>query len=171
MRSYERRIHLRTSTLFTVFSLACSAGSTKRVERSKPATSPGAGPSVGPAKVQEHWSGRREDSWGPPDEEHRWSGRREDSWGPSDENSNLDRSMIATAVAKVKPQAIACGAEFAAKGSVRIRITVAPDGHVANASVETAPDPSLGACVATAMKSAVFEKTHRGGSFTYPFTF
>jgi len=103
--------------------------------------------------------------------EQRWSGRPEDSWGPADANSGLDRSMIATAVDKVKPQALACSTKSSAKGKIKIHVEVAPDGHVTSTLVESAPDPALGACVASAMQNAVFGRTQSGGSFTYPFTF
>ena len=104
--------------------------------------------------------------------ETRWSGRREDSWGPGDDASSfLDRSMIVAAVDPMKPQVKACGAKTAATGTVQVRLKVSPDGRVASATVKSAPDPALGACVASAIAKAVFPRTDLGGTFTYPFTF
>jgi hypothetical protein len=42
---------------------------------------------------------------------------------------------------------------------------------VSDASVETSPDATLGACVAAAAKRAVFPKTQTGGSFGIPYQF
>jgi hypothetical protein len=42
---------------------------------------------------------------------------------------------------------------------------------VENVSVASTPDPTLGACVASAVQKATFEPTQLGGSFSYPFAF
>ena len=83
----------------------------------------------------------------------------------------LDKSMVKTGVEKVKPRVIACGEKNAAKGTVKVTLTVGPDGVVKDASVAESPAPDLGACVATALRSAQFTKTKMGGTFTYPFVF
>lgn len=83
----------------------------------------------------------------------------------------LDKVMVRTGIEGVKPRVIACGEKFAAKGTVKISMTVSPEGVVKSASVEDAPAPELGTCVATALKSASFAKTAKGGTFVYPFVF
>ena len=84
---------------------------------------------------------------------------------------SLDKSMVRAGVERVKPRVVACGEKSPVKGTVRISLAVAPDGAVTTASVADAPDPALGACVLSAMKSAKFGKTVNGASFTYPFAF
>ncbi len=91
-------------------------------------------------------------------------------------NSNLperlnDSGDIKAGIAKVRGRVSACGDKSNAKGQVKIRIKVSPSGSVSSASVSSAPDKALGACVASACKSAKFIKTQKGGSFTYPFVF
>jgi TonB family protein len=71
----------------------------------------------------------------------------------------------------VKPRVISCGEKISAKGTVRISLTVGPDGVVKDASVVESPAPELGNCVATALRAAHFDKSAKGGSFTYPFVF
>lgn len=83
----------------------------------------------------------------------------------------LDRAMISTAIAAVKPRVTACGDRSSAKGNVKVHVKVGGDGRVSNVSVQTTPDASLGSCVAAAVKRASFAKTERGGSFSYPFVF
>jgi hypothetical protein len=84
---------------------------------------------------------------------------------------SLDKVMVRTGIEGVKPRVIACGEKFAAKGTVKIALTVSPEGAVKAASVEDSPAAELGACVATALKSASFAKTAKGGTFVYPFVF
>jgi TonB family protein len=83
----------------------------------------------------------------------------------------LDKSMVRTGVEQVKPRVIACGEKNTAKGTVKVTLTVGPDGVVKDASVAESPAPDLGACVAKALRSAQFMKTKMGGTFTYPFVF
>ena len=83
----------------------------------------------------------------------------------------LDRTMVKEGVERMKPRVIACGDKHPAKGTVKLSITVGPDGTVSDASVTDAPDPALGECVAAALKKATFGKTINGASFVYPFVF
>jgi molybdenum cofactor biosynthesis protein B len=101
-------------------------------------------------------------------------------WKPSDSGfkpktgglpEELDKSMVKSGVETVKPRVIACGEKGAAKGTVRVSLTVGPDGVVKDASVVEAPAPELGNCVASALRAARFDKSAKGGSFTYPFVF
>jgi len=83
----------------------------------------------------------------------------------------LDKPMVRAGVQTVKARVVTCGEKSKSKGTVRIAMTVSPDGSVTAASVESAPDPALGSCVADAMRAARFGKSVQGGSFTYPFAF
>jgi len=84
----------------------------------------------------------------------------------------LTRSMVREAVAKVKARISACSDKApAAKGTVKVSVTVGGDGNVSDVNVQEAPDPALGSCVAAAMQAAKFGKSKAGGSFTYPFVF
>ncbi|MEO8549936.1 MAG: molybdopterin-binding protein, partial [Kofleriaceae bacterium] len=87
------------------------------------------------------------------------------------QNEALDKVQVRTGIEGVKPRVIACGEKNAARGTVKIAMTVSPEGVVKQATVEDAPAPELGACVAQALKSASFAKTAKGGSFVYPFVF
>ena len=83
----------------------------------------------------------------------------------------LNRAMVTSGIAKVKPVVIVCGEQAGAKGSVKLAIEVAADGHVTKVSVTTTPDDQLGACVAGAIRKTTFAPTQNGATFTYPFTF
>jgi TonB family protein len=83
----------------------------------------------------------------------------------------LDRSMVKAGVEKIKPKVVACGEQHAAKGTVKIAVTVDPEGNVKAASVSESPDAGLGECVAGAMRNAKFGKSVKGGEFNYPFAF
>ena len=87
------------------------------------------------------------------------------------QTESLDKVQVRTGIEGVKPRVIACGEKFAAKGTVKISMTVNPAGMVVDASVEDSPAPELGTCVATALKAASFAKTAKGGTFVYPFVF
>lgn len=83
----------------------------------------------------------------------------------------LDKGAVRAGVDTMKPVVIGCGEKFASKGTVRVSMEVAPDGHVTSASVDDSPDAQLGACVATALRKAHFAKSQNGASFVYPFVF
>jgi TonB family protein len=84
---------------------------------------------------------------------------------------HLDKAMVKSGIEPMKPRVIACGEKNAAKGTVKISLTVAPNGSVTDASVADSPDPALGACVAAALRHASFAKTVNGSTFVYPFAF
>jgi hypothetical protein len=84
---------------------------------------------------------------------------------------SLDRQLIVAGVGAVKPQIQACGAKTGGTGMVKVAVKVAPDGHVASATVRQADNVKLGECVAAAMQRALFGPTQTGGSFSYPFVF
>ena len=84
---------------------------------------------------------------------------------------NLDKMMVRAGVEKVKPRVVSCGEKAAAKGTVKITLTVSPAGAVTSAEVAETPEAGLGNCVLGAMKSASFGKSVNGGTFTYPFVF
>jgi TonB family protein len=79
--------------------------------------------------------------------------------------------MVQAGIERVKPRVIACGEGAAAKGTVRVAVTVAADGSVAAADVTESPSTELGSCVVAAMRFGKFAKTSLGGSFVYPFVF
>ena len=85
----------------------------------------------------------------------------------------LDKVAVRTAVDTMKPVVQTCGERFHAKGRgvVKIRLEVAPDGHVTSSSVEESPDTGLGACVAEALRRVHFPSSRDGASFSYPYTF
>lgn len=85
--------------------------------------------------------------------------------------AKLDKAMVTSGIAKVKPVVIRCGETHGVKGQVKISVTVSPSGDVTSATVAASPDDALGACVANAVKKASFATTETGGSFTYPFVF
>jgi TonB family protein len=84
---------------------------------------------------------------------------------------DLDRAAVRSGMEKVKPAVVACGEKTGAKGTVKIAVTVAPEGNVTSSEVAESPDSGLGSCVAAAIKRASFSKSVNGGSFTYPFVF
>jgi TonB family protein len=84
---------------------------------------------------------------------------------------SLDKSMVKAGIEKVKPKVVACGEKIAAKGMVKLAITVGPEGNISDISVSESPDPALGECVLAAVKRASFGKSVNGASFTYPFAF
>lgn len=84
----------------------------------------------------------------------------------------LDKTMITTGMGKAKAAVIRCGeAHPAAKGIVRIAVTISGAGSVTEASVSEAPDAALGECVAAAIRKTSFTATETGASVTYPFKF
>lgn len=88
-----------------------------------------------------------------------------------DTPETLDKTMVRAGVNGVKPKVQKCGEKIAAKGTVKISMTVSPEGAVTEASVADSPDAALGQCVVAAMKLAKFGKSLSGASFTYPFVF
>jgi hypothetical protein len=91
---------------------------------------------------------------------------------PGDLPQYIDKAMISAGVAKVKGRIMSCADKFPdAKGSVKIKVKVSPDGGIDSSSIVTSPDPGLGACVSSAMNAASFAKTQQGGTFNYPFMF
>jgi len=83
----------------------------------------------------------------------------------------IDRAIVSAGIASVRPRVDACGEKIDASGVVKVDVTVAPDGRVANVTVKEAPDVALGKCVAAAVQTAKFAATHVGGKFAYPFVF
>ncbi len=89
----------------------------------------------------------------------------------SDLPEGLDRAMISNGIAAVKARVTSCGDKSPAKGKVKVKVVVGPDGKVSGVTVETTPDQALGTCVGAAVQKASFSKTQKGGSFSYPFVF
>lgn len=99
------------------------------------------------------------------------SGGANDSSRGAEQQPDLDRSIISIAMDRVKASALKCGEWSSAKGVVKIRVNVSASGKVSDVTVVESPDAALGACVAAAALKASFPQTHRGGAFTYPFSF
>jgi outer membrane biosynthesis protein TonB len=83
----------------------------------------------------------------------------------------LTRDSIWNGMALVKARVAACRDRSPARGKVRVRVGVGANGLVTSVRVDETPDAALGACVAAAVRLAVFPSTHQGGSFSYPFVF
>lgn len=83
----------------------------------------------------------------------------------------VDRDTITAGIDSIRAQVEACGRRSTAKGYVKVRVLVSPTGRAEDVVIQSAPDGVLGACVASAVRSAIFEPTHHGGAFTYPFLF
>lgn len=81
---------------------------------------------------------------------------------------SLDRAAISKAMARHKPDVLACGAKESQGGNVKVRVIVSPGGSVTSVSVEGATD-ALGDCIAGVLDKATFPKTQKGGAFSYPF--
>lgn len=84
---------------------------------------------------------------------------------------NLQKPQIKAGIAKVRAKVMACGEQFPTKGTVKLSISVDPEGQITELDVVASPDDGLGSCVAAAVRMATFAKTEAGGSFTQPFVF
>jgi hypothetical protein len=82
----------------------------------------------------------------------------------------LDRKMIVDGVNSVKPRIMAC-ATSEIRGTLKVRVRVAPSGAVTSVTIAATPDQKLGSCVHDVMTSILFMPTQNGGSFSYPFVF
>ena len=103
------------------------------------------------------------------DDTRRW--RKPPPRSPSQGPVTLDRAMISTTIAAVKPAVTACNASGRAKGIVKVRVLVGPDGAPTTVTVMQGVDPPVDACVAAAIQQARFPPTDQGGAFSYPFVF
>jgi hypothetical protein len=83
----------------------------------------------------------------------------------------LDRATISAGIAAVRSRVAACEQPSTPKGKVKVRVRVSPAGSIDRVLVESTPDATLGACVASALRTAIFDPTQHGGSFSYPFVF
>ncbi len=84
---------------------------------------------------------------------------------------SLDRDAITAAMNSVRAEVMRCGDQHPAKGVVKVRVHVQPDGVADEVTDETTPDEDLGMCVAGAVNQARYPQTKNGGSFNYPFKF
>jgi TonB family protein len=82
-----------------------------------------------------------------------------------------ERSHIKNGISKVRKQVSACMRDRDDAGTVKVNVSVASTGKVAEVSVLQAPNERIGKCVADAVRRAVFVETKEGGSFVYPFVF
>jgi TonB family protein len=90
----------------------------------------------------------------------------------ADNPEHLDRAAISSGISKIKPKVLACRDKAPdAKGQVKVKVAVAPEGKVTSATIDQTPNEALGTCVAEVMKTAKFGASKNGGSFIYPFLF
>ncbi len=99
-------------------------------------------------------------SHGKPLQEPKGGGSLPDQPARGDLKAGLDRVMT-----KVRR----CVDKTGASGTVRVKLTVTPDGKVGEVAVTEAPTDALGACVANEARRATFPKSQRGVTFVYPF--
>ena len=85
--------------------------------------------------------------------------------------ASLDRAMVRAGIDTIKPRVVGCGETSGVTGTVKIGVTVTPEGAVSGTEVKDTPDAALGTCVATALRNAKFGTSINGGTFTYPFVF
>ena len=79
------------------------------------------------------------------------------------------RGDLKAAMDRVLSKVRRCFDTAGASGTVRVKLTVTPDGKVGAVDVTEAPSEALGACVANEARRATFPKSQRGVTFVYPF--
>jgi hypothetical protein len=84
---------------------------------------------------------------------------------------SLDRAMVRAGIDTIKPRVVKCGEQSGVAGTVKIGVTVTAEGVVRGTEVKETPEAALGACVASALRTAKFGASVEGGTFTYPFVF
>ena len=84
--------------------------------------------------------------------------------------AHLDRELAARGIGTVTPRLRGCR-HSSDPGEVVVNISVAARGCVVAVAIESASDPDLGTCVATALGYATFAATETGGAFRYPYKF
>ena len=82
----------------------------------------------------------------------------------------LDRTMIANAIARVKPLLAACGTGFPG-ANVLIHVAVEPNGSVGTVKVSKSPEDWLTWCVTQRVMATEFPITGTGGRFAFPIAF
>lgn len=88
-------------------------------------------------------------------------------------DDGLNRQQLKAGMDKVKEEVAGCGRAYSkVKGTVKVRIEVAPDGHVEKAKFYVSPDRALGACIVAVIKNkATFDASKAGAHFDYPYVF
>lgn len=84
---------------------------------------------------------------------------------------SLTASSIRAGLEPVKAPALRCAQPSSAGSLVKVHVKVTPDGRVDSVDVVATRDPAVGACVASAVRQAQFDRTQRGGGFVIPFAF
>jgi TonB family protein len=81
--------------------------------------------------------------------------------------------MSRETVAEVKEEVFSrCRESSPAKGDVKVRVKVAPDGNITNVQVVSTPDVILGNCVKDVIqKKAKFPSTKEGGDTDWKVNF
>lgn len=78
----------------------------------------------------------------------------------------VSETAINEALENVRQRVSACGQKSHAIGTVKLRVSVDPDGSVDRVDVRSTPDPNLGECTANAVRQAEFPRTRRGAEFS-----
>ena len=84
---------------------------------------------------------------------------------------SLNPAMITEGLATARDELRGCLSQSPARGTVKLAVSVGPDGRVTSVSIKAAPDRTLALCAATAVQNAIFPPTRSGGAFGYPFVF
>jgi hypothetical protein len=95
---------------------------------------------------------------------------------PSSADSNLpdrlEQSDIINGMKAVNGRVMACNDRTRVPGAFKVKITVAADGRVSNASAGSPVAGTAAAgCVENAVRGARFKKTKNSITFNYPYTF
>ena len=86
-------------------------------------------------------------------------------------NGDLGDAIWGDGISKVWSQVWTCGNATKIGGEVRARFVIDAKGNVTSVKTEGSKDEQLQTCIATALKTATFKPTPRGGSFSYKYTF
>jgi tRNA A-37 threonylcarbamoyl transferase component Bud32 len=85
---------------------------------------------------------------------------------------SLTAAMVKEVMSGLRPAIRRCGDDAPdARGTVGVKVRVAPTGAVAAVTVTQTPDDELGRCVAGVVRPAVFPRTAGGATFNYPIRF
>jgi hypothetical protein len=82
-----------------------------------------------------------------------------------------EKAAVDKVIADARPKIDACRVDDGAWGTVQVKLRIGGDGKVFEVTVMSAPDQTLGTCVAEVLQTLRFAKSKRGGQFTIPFAF
>jgi hypothetical protein len=83
-----------------------------------------------------------------------------------------DRDAIEASMRAVEARVLACGNQFPIRGTVRLKLTASPDGHITEAAVLDAKGQGpIAGCLVAAVKTARLPATNAPWTFLFPFRF